>query len=266
MTDYAAANESIRLSVATKIAPETRSALGAFCRRNGYPHLYFETLDPLLFGTDLVLALATTDRPWPPKGIGSQSVDAVGIAMIGAEGRALLTPVLVDRRHSTNIGLVAAVTKQLLEALRDRKASSAGYLVRQGDRALERALEQAGFAKADLQAATEYAEYWQFAAAPDKVLDALGLQSMRLGDILALAFDNRELDRLSAYHFALAAGIAPYLADSMRYAPLLPGLIDLIAALPPGGVPPGTPGPEITRPGEEWQRSGERRWARWFRS
>jgi hypothetical protein len=35
----------------------------------------------------LVLALASTDRPWPPKGIGSQTIDAIGIAMIGSEGR-----------------------------------------------------------------------------------------------------------------------------------------------------------------------------------
>ena len=250
MTHYAAINESIRLWVTNKISPETRSALGAFCRRNGYPHLFFETLDPLLLANDLILALATTDRPWPPKGIGSQTLEAVGIAMIGGEGRGLLTPVLLDRRHSTNIGLAAGVTKQLLEALRDRKASEAAYLVREGDRALERVLEQAGFAKADLQAATEFAEYMQYAGAPEKVLQALGLQNARLGDVLALAFDGQELDRLSAYHFALAAGIAPYLVDSMRYAPLLPGLIDLIAALPPTGVPPGTAGP-VVKPGEE---------------
>jgi hypothetical protein len=186
-----------------------------------------------------------SERPWPPKGIGSQSIEAVGIAMVGGEGRAHLTPVLTDRKHAANLGLACAVTKHLLEDLRDRKASSAGYLVRQGDRALERALEQAGFEKADLQSATEYAEYFEYSAAPEKILQTLGLESARLGDILALAFDGRELDRLAIYHFALAQGLAPYLVDSIRYAPLLPGLIDLIAALPPGGVPPGTPGPRI---------------------
>jgi hypothetical protein len=244
MTNYAPINESIRLWVTTTVSPETRSALATFCRRNGFSHLFFEVLEPLLAGNDLVLALATTDRPWPPKGIGSQTIDAVGIAMIGSEGRGLLTPVLKDRRHSTNLGLAAAVTKQLLETLRDRKVLSAAYLVRQGDRVLERALEQAGFARADLQIATEYAEYVEYSTAPETVLEALGLQGMRLGDVLALTFDGRELDRLSAYHFTLAAGIAPYLSDSIRFAALLPGLIDLIAMLPPGGVPPGTAGPE----------------------
>jgi hypothetical protein len=62
---------------------------------------------------------------------------------------------------------------------------------------------------------------------------------------LALALDGAELDRLSTYHFTLAAGMTAFLADSIRHAALLPGLMDLIASLPPGGVPPGTAGPAL---------------------
>jgi hypothetical protein len=165
--------------------------------------------------------------------------------MIGSENRAYLTPVLTDVKHVTNLGLASAVTKKLLETLRDRKVPSVGYLVREGDRAIERALEQAGFGKADLRAATEYAEYVEHSAAPQKILETLGLKGVKLGDVLALAFDGPEIDRLSTYQYTLVAGLAPYLFDSIRYLPLLPGLIDLIAASPPGGVPPGTAPPEI---------------------
>jgi hypothetical protein len=244
MTYHASANESIRLWVTTTISLETKSAIATFCRRNGFSYLHQETLEPLLLSrTELIFALAITDRPWPPKGVGSQTLDAIALAMIGSEERAYLTPVLLDRKHATNLGLAAAVTKLLLEALRDRKASSVGYFIRQGDRALEWALEQVGFEKSDLLTATEFAEYNQYCAEPQKIIDALGLQGGRLGDVLALAFDGRELDRLSTYHFTLSAGFSPYLADSIRHAPILPGLIDVIAAVPPAGVPPGTPGP-----------------------
>lgn len=246
MTHHASLNESIRLWTTTTIPFETKIAVAAFCRRNGFSYLYQETLEPLLSRTELIFAMAVTDRPWPPKGVGSQTLDAIGMAMIGSENRAYLTPVLLDRKHATNLGLASAVTKLLLEALRDRKASSAGYFIRQGDRALERALEQVGFAKSDLFTATEFAEYVQYCAEPQKILESLGLQGGRLGDVLALVFDGRELDRLSTYHFTLSAGFSPYLADSIRYAPLLPGLIDVNAALPPGGVPPGTPGPDLS--------------------
>ncbi|MGW7188830.1 hypothetical protein, partial [Streptomyces sp. NPDC054838] len=77
---------------AGKVDPETRTALATFCRRNGYPYLFIEVLEPLLDGHGLVLALAATERPWPPKGIGSKTVEAVAIAMIGTEKRAHLTP------------------------------------------------------------------------------------------------------------------------------------------------------------------------------
>jgi len=244
MTHHAIDNESIRLTVTNEPSREIKTALATFCRRNNYPQLYTELLEPLLEHGNLVLALATTERPWPPSGIGSQTIEAVGIAMIGTEDRAHLTPVLTDRKHATNIGLVGAVTKKLLEALRER-ATSAGYLVRASDRAVERALEQAGFSKADLQSATDYAEYIEYSAPPDQALQKLGLDRARLGDLLTLSLDGNQLDRLSTYHFTLAAGVSAFLADSLRYAALLPGLIDLIASLPPGGVPPGTPGPKF---------------------
>jgi hypothetical protein len=244
MTYHASDNESIRLTVTTEPSVEIKTALATFCRRNGFPQLYVELLEPLLGRADLVLALATTERPWPPSGIGSQTIEAVGMAMIGTEDRAHLTPVLTDRKHATNIGLISAVTRELLEYLRDR-STSAGYLVRASDRAVERALEQAGFRKADLQSATDFAEYVEYSAAPEQALQSLGLDSVRVGDLLALNLDGQQLDRLSTYHFALAVGVSAFLADSLRYAALLPGLIDLIASSPPGGVPPGTPGPRF---------------------
>lgn len=246
MTYHSSANESVRMEVSRDTDLETRTALAAFCRRNGYPYLFTEVLEPLLSAEALVLALAVTERPWPPKGIGSQTIEAVGIAMIGSEGRAHLTPVLTDRRNATNLGLVGALTKSLLEYLLEADVPSADYLVRQGDRPLEHALSRAGFAEAEFQSSTDFADYLEFAASPQTVLDALGLGALRVGDLLSLSLDGGELDRLSAYHFALTAGLTAYLQDSLRHAALLPGLIDVVATLPPAGVPPGTPGPPLT--------------------
>ena len=218
---------------------------------NGFPHIYYQILEPLLKRSKLILAHATTERPWPPRGIGSLTIEAVGIAFIGSEGRASLTPIICDLKHSTNIGLASALTKHLLEALQAHEVTTAGYLVRQGDRALERALEQAGMSRSDLLAATEFCEYVEYAAPPRRILDTLGLGRTRLGDILSAAFEPGDFDRLSTYHFALTTGLAPYLVDVIRYSPLLPGLIDIVADLPPGGVPPGTAVPINEIPGGE---------------
>jgi hypothetical protein len=243
MSRYAPINESIRLGVTTKVSPETRSALATFCRRNGFPYLFYETLEPILSRTELILAMAVSERPWPPKGIGSITIEALGIAMIGSEGRAYLTPVLTDFRHATNVGLSSAVTKQLLEHLRDRKATTGGYLIRQGERAIEQMLGKGGFKKSDLLVATEFGEYIEYSATPEKILDNLGLNKLRVGNLLALDLDGNEIERLVGYQFTLSAGLVPFLIDGVEYAPILPGLIDVVAALPPGGVPPGTTAP-----------------------
>jgi len=254
MTEHSIANETIRFEVTRQIAPETRSALATFCRRSGFAHLFTEILEPMLNGSNLTLAMGISDRPWPPKGIGSQQIDAVGIAMVGGSGRGLLTPVLVAPQHATNIGLASAVTKKLLEALRDQKVSSVAYLVRGGDRVLERVLGQSGFGRVDVRAATEHAEYIENASTPDKALDALGLRQARLGDVLSLSLDGQHVDRLTTYHLALASGISAFLNDRIAVAALLPGLIDIIADLPPGGVNVVSAGPALDLPGTTVER------------
>jgi hypothetical protein len=253
MRDGRDVNEAIRFQVTRELQPETRSALAAFCRRGRFPQLFAETLAPLLNEGTLTLAFGFTERPWPPKGIGSQQIEAVGIAMVGGSGRALLTPVMVAPQHATNIGLAAAVTKTLLEELRSQSVSSVAYLVRDGDIMLERVLAQASFRRVDLWAATEYADFVENASTPDRVLDALGLLQARIGDILSLALEGQHVDRITAYHLGLTSGISAFLHDDMRNAALLPGLLDLVADLPPGGVNVVSAGPRIDLP-----RGGER--------
>lgn len=249
MSHHASANETIRFVVARELDVETRAALAAFCRRNGFAHVFTELIEPLLGRSHLVFSLAVLDRPWPPKGVGSQTIEAFAVAMIGHERRAQLTPVILDRKHATNIGLAGAVTRHLLAALQEAKVSSCGYVVRQGEPALERALERASFTRSDLHVATEFAEYVEYATQPAKASEALGLAGMKLGDLLAGKLKAAELDTLSAYHFALGAALRSHLHDDIRHAALLAGFIDLISSLPPGGVPPGTKGPAVSGPG-----------------
>jgi hypothetical protein len=245
MNHHANTNETIRLFVTRTLEVDTQSALAAFCRRNGFAHIFNEIIAPLLGSAELLFSFAALDRPWPPKGIGSQTVEAFAVAMIGHERHAHLTPVILDRKHVTNIGLAGAVTKQLLGALDEAKVSSCGYVIRQGEPALERTLERASFARTGLHVATEFAEYIEYSTPPSKALDALGLAGLRVGDLLAGSLKPTEIDSLGAYHFTLGAALAPYLHDEIRNAALLAGLIDLISSLPPGGVPPGTAGPRI---------------------
>ena len=171
----------------------------------------------------------------------------VCFAVLGANDRAMLTPVITTIEHATNVGLVGAVSRVVLDFLVDLGTKEVGYLVRVNDRAIERALERTGFRQSELRATTEFADYIEYLAAPEEVRARLGLADAKRGDILTLALNLDEFDALCQYHFALSSAIAPFLKDSFEHAALLPGLLDLVAELPIAGVPPGTPGPKTVR-------------------
>ena len=253
MSAYAAVNETVSVVVTSHLSTEKRVGVQRFLRKLGAAHIYEELIGPLLDGGRLHLALATTDRPWPPKGVGSVTVHALSIAMRAVGDRALLTPVITSLEHTTNVGLVGAVTRVLLDELIESGTPEVSYLVRTDELALERTLAKAGFRRSELQAATEWADYAEYVASPMEMRDRLGLAAARQGDILRLILDSGEFDALSQYHFALSSAARAFLADSIEHAALLPGLLDLVATLPPGGVPPGTPGPKkviVIEPGE----------------
>jgi hypothetical protein len=253
MNAHAAVNETVSVIVTSSLSTEKRVGVQRFLRKLDARHMYEELIGPLLDGGRLQLALATTDRPWPPKGVGSLTVHALSIAMRAAGDRALLTPVITSLEHTTNVGLVGALTRVLLDELIASETAEVSYLVRVEELALERTLAKAGFRRSELQAATEWADYTEYVASPSEMRDRLGLAAARQGDILRLVLDSGEFDALSQYHFALSSAARAFLADSIEHAALLPGLLDIVATLPPGGVPPGTPGPKkviVIEPGE----------------
>jgi hypothetical protein len=236
-------NETVRFEVVETPDAELLTALATFCRQGGFGHVWEEMLRPALAASRFLMAFGVTDRPWPPQGVGSRRVEAVGLALLDRTGRAFLTPTLLALGQSTNVGLAAAVTKKLFEGLREREVSRAYYLVRDEDLMLDRALRRAGFEPADFRAATEQAEYVEYAASPSEALKAMGLEHIRLGDVLDLAVDGDKLDRLVGYHVGLAAAIRPVFTEQASVASLLPGLVDFIVMSPPGGIT-GTSGPK----------------------
>src|SRR5262245_17400950 len=145
MSAHAAVSETVSVVVTSTLSTERRVGVQRFLRKLGALHIYDELIGPLLDGGRLHLALATTDRPWPPKGVGSVTVHALGIAMRATGDRALLTPVVTSLEHTTNVGLVGALTRVLLDELIESGTPEVSYLVRAEELALERTLAKAGF-------------------------------------------------------------------------------------------------------------------------
>jgi hypothetical protein len=129
---YSVKNETVRFVTVSELSAEMRSAVGAFFRRSGLSNGFYELIDPLTQQTKFVLAAAVTDRPWPPRGVGAIEIQALVVAVIGDGDRAFLTPVIAGPENTTNVGLSAAVMKELLRGLQELKIEKVVFLAHEG--------------------------------------------------------------------------------------------------------------------------------------
>lgn len=242
--DCALRNERIRIEISNGISDEMKAPVAKFFREIGAGHAFLEVIEPLTKSTRTLIAMGISDRPWPPRGVGAHIVEAMAIAVIGDGNRAFLTPVLVSPQNGTNVGLAAALTKRLFDALNQSSVKSMIYLVRDDSTVIAHLLSEAGFKPSNERVVTEQANFLHFAADPEEALKKLGLAERRAGDLLSLSLDPDQLSRLSLYHFGLSAASRNFWSDRIDLTVLLPGLIDWVATLPPGGIG-GTPGPSI---------------------
>ncbi|MEU6666027.1 hypothetical protein [Streptomyces sp. NPDC046727] len=235
-------NDRLELRVTSDLMVEFRPELATFLRQLGLGHLLEEVLDPLAATSRTRSVVAFEERPWPPSGIGARIVRALAVAVRGTDGQALYTPALLSARHATNIGLAAAVTKVVFEDLADDGVEWVSLFVNVGSAVVSGELSRVGFVPRQARVMTGEAEFTAYTANPSAALEALGLDGVRLGDVLALHLDPGHVSRLTAFHLALTAGIAAHWAGDTRWADLFPGFDELLTTLPPGGIT-GTPGP-----------------------
>jgi hypothetical protein len=234
--DYCSSrNERIRIEVFKQLKPETKAALAKFFRDIGSAHAMREIIEPITCSPNVLFVAAIQDRPWPPRGIGAQIIEALAIAIIGEDHRAFLTPVLVTPQNVINIGLMAALTKKLIKELQQESVKSMRYIARADSALLAHILAEAGFAPCEERVVTENANFIHFAAQPEEVLERLGLTQSRIGELLSLSLEPIRISALTQYHLGLSAAAQGFWADRTDWVFLLPGLIDWVATLPPGG-------------------------------
>lgn len=239
---YDARNEVVRLESFIEVDASRKAALARFTRRLGFAYLYPELLEPLQAGGSLLMTAGLSERPWPPSGVGAQSIEGLAFALIGDDRRAFMTPTLCVPEHGTNIGLLCVVTRTLLAELGARGVGEIVYIVHEKSALARFVLEQAGFKATGEQVVTERAGYQQVAASPEAVVSSLGIANMRTGDLLALRLEPESLSRAALFHLALAHAVEGAWTDRLIEPEVLPGIIDWVSS-PPGGIG-GTPGPK----------------------
>jgi hypothetical protein len=236
---FQARNESTRIDVFEELSYTAVAALRSFGRRLGAPHLIDEIVLPTLEEGDARVFAAVRDRPWPPWGVGARHVSALCLVQAIADESYSLSAVYVTDEDLTNVGLIAALYKEVLESLTVSERSEINYLAAEGSVLAARVLTSLGFRRYDDVLLTEEARYLTYRLSAQELLKRLGLEGVATPDLLAHDVPIDVLERNALFHQTIYLGSKAELTAGGRageiFRPPRGG-----HAGKPGGVPGGT--------------------------
>jgi len=233
-------NSSTRIDVFEELSPTARAALYQFFRRLGAPHYVDEVLLPTLELGDAQIFCAVRDRPWPPWGLGGRTISAVCESHAVAPESWAVSPVYVSDEDATNVGLIAAVYKEVLQTLAVSKSAEVSYLAVEGSVLGDAVLRGSGFRRDDDVVLTEHARYYTYRAPARELLERLHLEEVSTPDLLASDFPRELLLRNALFHQSLLLGARGDLIEKLTPIPEILRLDRGGHASKPGGVPGGS--------------------------
>jgi 2OG-Fe(II) oxygenase superfamily len=245
-------NQATRIDMFDELSDLTRADLRGFFRKMGATHLFEEVVVPLLREGDSQVFVAVRDRPWPPWGLGARNVSAAcQIHLVGDQTYGI-SPVYVGDEDLTNVGLVAAVYKELLEYLvASSERAEVNYLVADGSTLADHVLQSHGFQSTQDVFITEGARYFTYTIRAEDLLKQLRLDTIETPDLLLHDVPAETLERNALFHSTIFNGHRS--EWSLEFSRLPSELIRLVRGghfSKPGGVPTGT-GRFGRRPPEE---------------
>ena len=229
-------NDKIRIDILRDLSAETEAGLLTFLRRIGAVHLYAERILPIARTNDSLLFAAVIDRVWPPWGLGARTIHGIcQVQQIGEQSFSI-GPLLVADEDLTNIGLQAAIFKEVLDFLGSNGDGELGYLLIEGSILAHRIMVASGFQKSDEFVLNEHGRYNAYRAKASRVSASLGLEDASSADLLAFERENHSFERNAAFHTMLQLAMRPALSTSFVRAELLAMEGLLSGAALPGGV------------------------------
>jgi hypothetical protein len=236
---YGPRNDATRIDVFEELSHTALAALRSFCRRMGAPHLLDEVILPTLEDGDSSLYVAVRDRPWPPWGVGARHITAACQVQTVTEDSYAVSPVYVTSEDLTNVGLMAAVYKEVLEALAVSPRAEVNYLVADGASLAPSVLGSLGFTRAEDVFLTERARYYTWRLPVADLIRGLELDSVETPDLLAHDLPDAMLQRAALFFSMLYLGARPEW-DAHNLVSEILRLVRGGHAGKPGGVPGGT--------------------------
>jgi len=242
--------EQFRFVCLTEHDSKLAIPIQAFFRRIGLPRVFDELVSPGLEEGSGMAVMAMRDRPWPPWGIGAQSVSAFTFIYPIGEGRAGLSNVFALPEEELSIGLLAAVDREGLNVLAEHSTNRIHFVTRDGSHLSARVLAGAGFEETGIPYITNEARYCFHEAELSSHLAALGIADCTPLQLLGEEFPEAALDRIALYLLTLNASFGGYWRETVRAPEVIPNtaVARVAASAPPGGPPATIRGPVRTTP------------------
>ena len=196
---YDKRNDTIRIDCFQEIDDHLQVALRTFCRHIEVPHLFDERIAPTMKTGDSHLFAAVRDRPWPPWGLGSRKISALCMVHPIGKDSFGLSPIHMGPEDDTNIGLIAALLKEVLEHVAAVPGGEINYLVINGSVLASRVLRSHGFKQAKDVVITDRARYHFFRAEAKHLLVSLGLDKIASAALLAGDFPMPTLEKTALF-------------------------------------------------------------------
>lgn len=232
-------NESTRIDRFEELSHTALAALHAFFRRLGAPHLMNELILPTLQEGEAQVFAAVRDRPWPPWGIGARHVSAVCLLNGIADESYAISPVWATDEDLTNVGLLSALYKEVLESIVTSPRAEVNYLVAEGSTLADYVLTSVGFSRFEDVFLTEAVRYFTYRISAAKLRESLQLATIDTPDLLAGEMTAESMQKNALFHNTIYLGSRAEWTASSRLAEII-NLVRGGHASKPGGVPGGS--------------------------
>jgi hypothetical protein len=196
---YAERNDSVRIEIIDQLEERVNVPLIKFFERLGIVHAYWELVAPTLARKSSLVGAAVQDRPWPPWGVGAQTIHSLLLVHPVGEKAASLANVLAADEDTANIALQAAVYKETLEHLARKEIEEVSYVVLEGAVLADRVLCRVGFEPTEDLFLTEEGRYLVYRAHPVEHLERLGLGEISTPEILAGELGDDAFERTGSF-------------------------------------------------------------------
>lgn len=241
---HSAKNENVRFEFFDKLDHKREAMLGKFFRHIGLPHVYEENILPTMRDGNTLLAVAVSDRSWPPWGLGAQSISALLHVHPIGEAEASLSNVFVADGDLTNIGLMSALFKETLLELVKRGKKEVNYVVVENAVFAERVLTSIGFRRTKDLFLTEHARFYLYRADAANLLEKLQLHDVLTSDLLAHNIEDPVFERNALFQSMTQLATKAYWSERSLISEIIAHTGIAVSDSPPGGIG-GTAGPQV---------------------